>query len=208
MVSFVWHALFRLLDIMFDVCHNVTTMDEHHSVASTLMNVTLWHPLKFMSHCNIHQSMCHIVTFIKFHVTLQQPSIVMLHHLWLWLTMLYYGWLNCSSKGLIMVWPCLNMVEYCWMKVDRGCFLVDDGLLYLTLVDYIWWCNWPWSFLLTMFDYAMWWPLVRPVSILPIFHLKHLGYTTWIFLEWHLVPLVKPLFILFNWWLVPFSSTN
>lgn len=111
MVIFGWRHLVWPLDTNFDVCHSVTyplmnisrcdmNFDEHctcnihqsshHIVMFMNGYVILWHTSKSTSHCDIHQWLCHIVTFIKVLVALQQPSMVMLYHLWLWLTMIYY----------------------------------------------------------------------------------------------------------------------
>lgn len=83
---------------------------------------------KFMSHCNIHQWLCHIATFIEVRVTWRQPSMVMPHYVWVW-----FGWIVVHHVWLWLGWLCLTMFDN----------VVNHGLIYLIGVDHVWQCGWP-----------------------------------------------------------------
>lgn len=122
----------------------------------TLMKTTLKCSSMSMSYCNAHQIWCFIETSIDSYYTLWHALRFMSHcnnHQWLCRTIFDYGWpwfikFNYGWSCLTIVWPCLNIPNYCWMWVDHGCFwltmfedLVDHALLYLIKVDHVWLCS-------------------------------------------------------------------
>ena len=55
-------------------------IDEHHNMTWTLMNITMQHPKMFISHCDVHQWLCQIATYIKVYIALRHLSMAMSYY--------------------------------------------------------------------------------------------------------------------------------